>query len=312
MNRRIIRQGNNSYTLTLPIKWMREQKLKEGDELEIREEENNLLIGISRGLKRPESSITIDLKSYNDPTIRNVLNQTYRKGYDKIILLVKEKSQVSWIREITRNTLMGFEVVHEDKEKVIVENIAEPSSEKFSIILRKIFFTIEEESREMLEDFKAKKFPHLKQHQEIRETVDNYTNFCRRVIIKDKLGGNKNSYLLMVIVSRLSLIYHAYYQLYKYAASQKSLSISKETFELLSKTNEMFRLFHEAFYTKDLDNAHKLGVLKDRLIFSTLYTQLEKTKGHENIFLYHIGEIIRLIHMESTNIFGLTDLQKLG
>ena len=47
MRRRIIKQGNNSFTSTVPIKWIKENNLEAGDEIEVFEEDNQLIISES-------------------------------------------------------------------------------------------------------------------------------------------------------------------------------------------------------------------------------------------------------------------------
>lgn len=308
MRRKMIKQGNNSYTLTLPISWIREEKLEANGEVEIEEEDGNLIVSLPKDIKRKESSIEVDVKDYNERTIRNILNQNYRKGYDMINIKNASKSQLEIIRDIVRKTLLGFEVVEENSDNCAIQNIAEPSDEKFSIILRKIFLYIKDESEEILKEFLNKKTNNLKKREHNKDIIDNYTNLCRRLIIKGKIGGTKNSYLLMQIVSRLSLIYHAYYYMYKFATSQKNLKVSNGTLELLKQANDIFNLFYDSFYKKDFDKAHEIGVLKDKHLYGSIYQLLQKSKGPENVLLYHIGEIIRLTHIESTNIFGLKDL----
>jgi hypothetical protein len=115
------------------------------------------------------------------------------------------------------------------------------------------------------------------------------------------------------MVSRLSLIHHAYfyiYQLsiwYKFASSRKKFKLSKEILLIFEQANQLFNLFHEAFYEKDLDKAHDVGIIKDKL-FDDIYKLFQKTKGFENVILYRLGEVVRLVHMNSTHLFGLTDL----
>jgi len=307
MRRKIIKQGNHSYTLTMPVGWIREQKLESGGEVEIMQEDNSLLISLPKDVRVEETAIRLPTKDYNERTLRNILNQTYRKGYDKIILLSPNKEQLEIVRELTRNTLMGFEVISESSESCTVQKIAEPSGENFDSILRKIFFYIEDDSKEILEEFQSGKIKNMKKMQNSKDVVDNYTNLCRRLIIKEKISGTKNSYLLFTIVSYLSLIHHAYYYMYKFASSQKNLKISKETLELLEQANHLFSLFQEAFYKKDLDKIHQIAMLKDALIAGKLYTFLQKCSGPENVLLYHIGEFIRTTHMSSITLFGLID-----
>tara|TARA_Y100000310_G_scaffold42446_1_gene39736 strand:- start:1960 stop:2898 length:939 start_codon:yes stop_codon:yes gene_type:complete len=312
MRRKLIKQGNNSYTLTLPINWIRDNKIQENAEIEISEKEGDLSISLPKDSKHRTSSVELDLGDYNERTIRNVLNQTYRKGYDEIILSYNTKEQLKYIRQITRTTLLGFETVKEEGNKCYIQNIAEPSDEKFSVILRKIFHIIQDESSEIVQDIKGNNLKNKDKYQETKDILDNYTNFCRRLIIKKRIPDSKNSYLLMTLVSRLSLIYHALYYMYKFASSKNNIKLTNKTFELLSEIPDLFILLHESFYEKDLEKAHQIGVIKDKLIFSSIYDKLTSTKGSENIILYHTGEIVRLIHLASINIFGLTDLEKIN
>jgi len=51
MKRKIIRQGNNAYTLTLPISWIRQNSLTPKDELNIIEHGRILKIYCEGGVK---------------------------------------------------------------------------------------------------------------------------------------------------------------------------------------------------------------------------------------------------------------------
>ena len=56
MRRKIIKQGNNSYTLTLPIKWIRQLNLDKESELEIEESQHKLTLTPSGKQKRIEKA----------------------------------------------------------------------------------------------------------------------------------------------------------------------------------------------------------------------------------------------------------------
>ncbi len=304
MKRKIIKQGLGGYTIYLPKKWIDENKLKYGDELQINEEDSKLIVHPIY-IKSPEVAIRFDLADYNERTVRNILNQTYRKGFDKITLKYHTKQQLEDVKEITRKTLLGFEVTKETDDVCVVQNIAEPSSTKFDVILRKIFLIIKQESQEMLEDIKSGKLKNLQKRKEQKDIVDHYTNFTRRVIIRNKIEGTKDSYLLFYLVSKLSIAHHAYYYLYAFLNKKKKFKLGKDIIKLLGETNEMYNTFYNAFYKKNIELNHKVGVLKDKLLKNDVYKLLQKKKGIENVVLYRIGEIIRNVHLCSTVLFGL-------
>ncbi len=307
MRRKIIRQGNKSFTLTLPAEWVKEHNLKGGDEVDISQEDYKLLVSAASYAKRPDVNISLDLKDYNERSTRSILNQAYRKGFDTIRLLYSNPEQLKDIRQITKDSLLGFEIVKEDANAVTLQNIAEPSSEKYEVILRKLFYLIKEDGKRMLEEFRQGKLSSVKEIEESKATMDTFTNFLRRIIINHKVGGARNSYLYYYLVSQLSLLQHAYFYLYKFLSRQKSIRLGKETLELLANANQMFDILHESLYKKDITLAHAVHVLKDKLLRQDCYGLLQKKKGVENVALFHIGEIIRLIHLCSTVIFGLLE-----
>ena len=298
MRRKIIKQGNNSYTLTLPIDWIREQKLEENKEVEISQEDNNLILSLPRESKSIGESIEYDLKDYQERTIINVLNTLYRKGYGKIILKISSKSQLASIKKITRNTLLGFEVIEEAENKCVLQNIAEPSSDNFDSILRKIFLSIQEDSELILKSLKEGKKINL---EESKSILDNYSNLCRRLIVRDKISGIKTSYNLFLLVSRLSLIYHAFYYITK--DTNKNIKISKKCQEEFEKVINLFKDFTYAFYKRDFDKADKIALLRDKYR-NELLELLSNTKGQENIVIYHLIEATRTIGLASIQIWA--------
>ncbi|MFH1849082.1 MAG: AbrB/MazE/SpoVT family DNA-binding domain-containing protein [archaeon] len=310
MRRRIIRQGNKSFTLTLPIDWIKENGLKAQDEVELAREENSLLVSLPRDYKKPSGSVSVDVSGCNERTARNIIYQHYRKGYDQIILTIGPE-QSGYIERIVRHRLMGFEVAETKANQIIIQNIAEPSAERFNIILRKVFLTIKMEADEILADFRKNSAENLERREEQRSLIDSYANVCRRLIINHKIGGQKNSYTLLQIIHSLAHIEHAYYYMYRAAALVKQLKNGKDTLTLLEKSNEMFSTFYEAFYTRNTDMIESLGIMQDVLLFERLYKLLLKSGGPENITLHWIGEIIRMVHLQSILLLGLSDMESL-
>jgi hypothetical protein len=97
--------------------------------------------------------------------------------------------------------------------------------------------------------------------------------------------------------------------MYKSLSSQKSIILSNKTINIISDLPNLFNLLSDSFYKKDLTIANEISISKDKIIYSSIYNALRVSKGNENIILYHAGEIVRLIHLSSISLFGLTDLE---
>ena len=48
MRRKLIKQGIDTYTLSLPVKWIRKNNLKASEEVDIGEEGSNLMVTFSK------------------------------------------------------------------------------------------------------------------------------------------------------------------------------------------------------------------------------------------------------------------------
>lgn len=304
MRRKLIRQGKHSLTLTLPAKWVQKNNLDEDSEVLLFERNNRLLVGLegSANTKPLFKKTSFDVTNYDERTIRNILNQTYRAGFDSITLYYLKENQLNEIKEITK-TLLGFDVVDVSEKRCVVENIAEPSEDKFDKVLRKIFLLIKTEGEQLFEDFKEADYSFLKRIVDVKLSVDTYTNYCRRIVCKK--NDPYISHSLYHLLSRLSLLHHAYYYMAKCVLKKKPKQFSKEVLRFFKETNQMFSLFYTAFYAKDLRKFHDVGVMKNKLIFGRLYDLLSSRRGVDNVICYHLGEIVRLTQMSSTNAYAV-------
>ena len=83
MRRKVIKQGHNTLTITLPSKWVNNQGITPGDELDVSEQEKSLLISANSGGTIPVST-TIDISNLTPPIIWRYISSAYRAGYDEI------------------------------------------------------------------------------------------------------------------------------------------------------------------------------------------------------------------------------------
>lgn len=303
MRRNIIRQGNKSFTLTLPIDWVREHRLKGGEELNIEQEENKLVISLPKFSKSLDVSIDLDLRDYKKISILMIIHQCYRKGFDKISIRYKDKEQLDYIKWIAKNTLLGFEVVNETGEICVLQNIAEPSPEKFDVILRKLFLLIKDEANEIYLSLKAKNIKDFEKREDARNACDNFTNYIRRVIAKNRLGS-RNSYLLYYFIANLSWIQHSFYYFYKVCFKEKIKNVSNDVLDLLYKTIELYDFMYKCFYKKDLFAVNEVRKKSDDLL-DYVEDKITKNKGISNRLLLVLSIIIRTYATTTTVMFGL-------
>lgn len=282
MKRKLIAQGNNSYTLTLPVKWIREKSLEGGDDLELRVLDEGILI--SSSLKKQKKTTEINIEGFDERTLRIVLNQEYRTGFDEIILIGDTKYK-DFIDRFVSSRLLGFEITNYAKNKIIIQNIAEPQVDNFGAILRKVFLIVKE-------SFSLDNNTAL-----LNDKMNSYCNFCQRLIYAHSLGGKKHSILLILMVTRLLVIQHA---LMRTSKNHDFKNIVKERFDDL----------YDTFYDFNMDKVVKNHDVCSKNLFVDFQQVLLKSKKDENLILYQLGEALRNIYLCFVNLFVFGDFDR--
>jgi hypothetical protein len=148
MIRRLIKQGQTSMVVSLPIEWIRSQKLKAGDELEVLHRDNKVEINTLEDKKLRRYNLKVDeLDEY--AVYINLLN-LYQKGYDEIKIISKTKKihnyktgrKIDAFKSIKTwlPRFIGWEFTTQDP--IIIKDITGESSENPRKLLNRIFFIL--------------------------------------------------------------------------------------------------------------------------------------------------------------------------
>jgi len=299
MERKLIKQGLGGFTIYLPKKWLDKKGLKEGNSVELIETDSNLIIGSKF---KKNKSIEINITDENKKDLKNMLTHIYRKGYDKISLLNLNQNTIKEIKEITKELLLGMEITERTTNSCIMENIYEPIEQKYEVLLRRVFLLIKETENLIIQDFNNKKFENLQDINDIRNQLDKYVLFCRRILIKEKF--QKNQILEWELLTFLTHINHAYFYLYKYVSSN-NIKIEEKILKLLESSKSYFELLYEGYFKQEIKYIHKINLLKNKYHFGEIIEMLEKSKGKEIIILSKINEIFRIIQISSSPILSM-------
>lgn len=298
MKRKLVKQGAATLMISLPSKWIKENHLDKGDEIDLEEKDNNLIIGKSIKEKK---EVSLNIKEENKKNIETILTHAYRKGFDKIFLKGKNKEILKEVKIIVNDLLLGFEITEISNEKIIIENISEPSGQKYDIMLKKSFQIIEETQDIVINDFENNKFPNLQDIEDLRKQHDRFGLFCRRLLVKENTG--KNPVTQWELHTFLMHIQHRYQFLYEYAAKNK-IEKNKEVIGLLKDSKIYFQMYKEAYFNKDMHLIHKIINLRKDYYFGKCLKALEKSKGKDNIILSYIREIFRIIQIGTSPILA--------
>ena len=252
MQRTLVQQGSTTLMVSLPAKWVQENKLKKGSTIDINRINQNLMIS-SFG-NNYQLKIIIKLKGLTESLIRTYITNTYRKGFDNIKVFYETKEQLSILKEVIKTRLIGFEITKTEKSYCIVESVTEPSLDLFENILSKLIFNISQLLDLCLENSSFKRDT----YEEIEENIQRYDNFCRRVISKGaRLTGEKELYWTF-----LTLIVHGNREIYFLIKETKKTKYSPALLLLIKKVKEIIDLIKKSYLERRVDHFEELHFLE--------------------------------------------------
>lgn len=304
MKRKLVRQGTATLMVSLPAKWIHENHLDKGSEIELEELDRDLMI--SAQAVKPKSEARIRINSSTESFIRIMITNTYRCGYDRILVQFEDEKQFQQLNQIVKTSLVGFEITKKEKNSCIIENITEPSDELFDNLLNKILYSISELfefTQQMIE-----KPQRSSDYQEIEERIQKYDNFCRRVISKRKLRLSNTELLwnfLVLVNHGQRELYHFNRQLQKDIQTNSKLSFNIEFKSILRETSLLFDLIKKAYLEKKIDYLSRIHDLEKEIIYKKSFELMQNKKSKDNLLLYRIMVAAREFYLSSSPLVGI-------
>jgi len=294
MIRKLVKQGAATMMISLPTKWIKENKLDKGDEISLEERGNRIII--EKGQKNEVNEVNIEITDRNIDDIKILLTHTYRKGADRIVLTGKISGISPEVNRICSNILMGFEIVERSKSKIVLENISQPDETKYSSILSKVFMIVEE-----MPNFIYKENQDIEEAKNTKDQCDKFVLFCRRILSENK--SDLDPVLEWEFLTLLTHIQHNYYYMIEYIIKNK-INLSKETENLILESKNYFGLVEKAYTKKDYLSIDEVNSLKNKYQFGKCIDLINNAKGKEATVASYIREIFRLMQISTSPILS--------
>ncbi|NQV90921.1 AbrB/MazE/SpoVT family DNA-binding domain-containing protein [Candidatus Woesearchaeota archaeon] len=285
MKRKLIKQGQGGFTVTVPITWVRDNNLDAGSEITLKVNEDFLMIKPEHiKLKKKELEIKVDIT--RESAVRTVLANAYREGFDKIILTYKGKEDI--VINIVKELLVGFEVLQKKEEKYIIESVAEPSYDDFEKIIQRQFFILlniidnvgKEEIKNDVEQFQK------------------YDNFLKRSISKRGITLEATSSLWQFL-SNLTQIARQCYHLNKLLREKKTI-LSKKEEEFMVQIREMVRVLQKAYLTKEINHLMGLHSMEQNLVYQIGPSLLKENPTE----MHYLISLARVVYLANSPLMG--------
>ncbi len=289
MKRRIIKQGNNSYTLTLPIKWIRANNLTGNEEISVDEEENTLKIATEK--KQDKKTITLDLLENNSRSIRFMIQQVYRQGYDQIIIKYFSEEIYQTLIEVVDNYFVGLEIVEKKNNSCNLSVIVETNEDKFKMFLRKMFLLIKDSLNSLgTKEIKSIHYNYLKLYA--------YQNYCKRYIYSKKSELSSYDYY-----SLLSYLLNIHSDIDKFSVSIRTYKNIINLKERIKKIVDFLEAIERNFYLGKSDVLMKLT--EELEVFREEQLHFKKLEKEDFLVFHYQIEIIRLLYGALSPLLGI-------
>src|SRR5689334_3293952 len=115
MRRKVVQHGPSTLTISLPANWVRDFNIRKGDEINIEQTKEGLLL--SAGKERYIGQKRINVKGMK-AVISRAIAALYKGGYDEIIVEYEGPQELQKIHDTISTSYIGFEIIEETKDQV--------------------------------------------------------------------------------------------------------------------------------------------------------------------------------------------------
>jgi len=321
MKRKIIKQGHNTLTITLPSEWVKKLNLNAGDEVDICENSGSLTInGKQNGTH--ETAI-IDITGFSVPMIWRFFQSAYREGYEEIKIVfnpdekkyegvynyyasqfaysqigekpVERTSALTMIQELV-DRFIGMEIIDNRENYILVREMGELSSKEFDNSLRRIFLLLLDmfdKVNSLIEKNKIGDINVCKTIHAMDINVDRFIDYCCRVNNKIRDSSfQKNKPIMFSTLFLLELLGDEF----KYIGTHLTQSKKKvdEVLSFAERVKEHFEMYYRLFYKFDRELAINFGK-NDYEIYHDHFKWKESPNRDANSIRRHFMQISKFI-----------------
>lgn len=288
MKRRVIKQGNNTLTITLPRKWANEININAGDEIELKEEGNKLTIVSSKD--PTQKTYNFALKSSEKIYVYQILRNLYNSDIDNMELTYQDPKTLSVIQEFAPRFL-GWEFLEQDETHCKIKNYATYNEENFKELYRKVFINTTNMMKEIGLTLDKKKEIDLKNILVFNDTIHRFANYCRKMLTKSLYSLNQNRahshFLTNLIIISTNLRMLAEY------LSENKVS-SAPVLKYYHQLTELYNTTHLIFVQKSAKELMPFIIKGEELLHQGI-SELENSRGHDPVVFHYLITIVQLI-----------------
>ncbi len=318
MKRKIIKQGHNTLTITLPAEWTKRFNLEAGKDVDLDERDNGLFISTEKNGKTKVTEF--DITGMDVPTIWKYFMAVYREGYSEVMIKFdpqlqfespykfltqhrldkkyhKQRDKISAIEALQGfvNRFIDFEIVEHDKNYVLVREMGELTSKEFDNSLRRIFLLIQQMSEDSLEAIKSNNPKIVTHMHDVDINLDKFHDYCIRILNRVGNKEPRKTSLLFSTLYLMELIGDEFKNIATHMIHDYQKVKMKTIEPFMENVHEMIEVYYDLFYKFD---KKKIGLLSDldKKTYFNIPSIYRKSTEQEKEIYHHFRMIERYLN----------------
>jgi phosphate uptake regulator len=303
MKRKVIQIADSTQLISLPRKWSQKYDVKKGEELDVQEQGNKIIVSREGQTHKP-AGVEIDITGLDKDSLIFLIRGLYVRGYDEIKLIFNEPliphhrigkpvKVFSVIHgEINRST--GLEIIQQKSNYCVLKNIADSSIKEFDGILRRTFLLIMDAAKDLYEGAKNSDFVLIDTLQEKHDTITKLILYNLRLLNTVGHKEYKNTRLIFHMISSLDVIVDILRNSARDIVEQKTKP-SESGIKILGEIVKAIQLYYDLYYEFNIKKAEKFSAARDNIInmIKDLSKDLSKKDIRLVVSMEHCLEVFR-------------------
>ncbi len=300
MKRKVVQQGPATLMISLPSKWVKENAITRGDEIDVTQERGRLVLTLD-SLTREPAKKELDAQAgiFNEYFV----NYVYQKGYDEILVRYNDPTVPALVEKRAKQ-LLGFEVVEKTKNTILLKMLVTVDQQEFETVLKKLFQITLVMGDKITEALTQKNTSLLEEVKLDEKENNKYSDLCVRILYKNRYKYPENGFALYSLLRELEQIGDHYKYIAESFSSSSAPNAALQT--LYAEIHAFFRMYYELYYSYDAQKAQRFFQRKNELLDTSLQ-QLATATREDAIILSHLRALVQSIF----DLKGVMFLQKI-
>jgi phosphate uptake regulator len=295
MRRKIIKQANQAYTLTLPIEWVRANSLdKKDSEVEVSVQDKSLSVTNTGNVSIKKAKL--DLRGCAECPMWSRFNALYARGIDEIEVYSSEDASSLILECISQN--IGYALVSQNKGVYIVKDIGGSNYSNIDEIFKRVFQMVLMFYDSAISDIFGAEKETSKSLGKRDEEINKFCLYLQRAINKMSYSDPIQGRILFTYSYALEKIGDEILRLWRTNIEQdvKKTEKVKEIATLSRESLDLVFDFYYSFKPEISDKIHSLKA-KTRKIIQSLSKQDASTLSFVHYALQIIEDSADMTHL---------------